>query len=569
MVDAKTTEVARRLTGNLIAVSSASEGVFLYYKFGRHKGAFSEKPYFLLSHCAHVLFTLWRFEEEQGGSLSPGQPRPTASLAGLDFGALRYNDYKRRMLHTDSIEDHWRNETQWFEFWIQILEHYDPSSVAAYREFARCVLACVTEGNVLEGKTTHRAHTAFDRFMKTDAAGSVMVRTLSVLDEVLRGIVQCLVGLDPQTCVLERLAAIITLLNEARRVVIYQTPAKGPYTPLGATRWRAPSPLGRLFWGRTQGVLTVVPRREGGDIICTYDPPPQPRKNHRRTWARPASSLAGTYEQELFATWPYESGECRDDSGHPSDVIARWTLQNEEAGRLETISRRVDTLLEGLAHNQPCDERLIEEVRSISRNGHEKWKAADLPWTYIRRLDELLGKLTAIHRRASLPAGNGTADRIAAEAWFASRVRTGKTASRDCREREDCIAFNELASEVPPVVQESSPLDPAVSIERAAMNPPTAVEPAQAPEPTTNEASASTWCTQRLPAKRAWPVKKPPQTGKTTRSHSRCSAPREPGEAEAVVEVAGTAAHPAQPPSSDGGTTPGAAETQAAPTAGE
>ncbi len=538
MVGVRTTGVARRLAESFVAVSSASEGVFLYYKFGRHEGVFSEKPYFLLSHCAHVLFTLWRFEEEESGDLFRGEPRPTAFLSGLNFGSLRYNDYKRRMLHADSFEDHWRNETQWFEFWMQILEHYDPSGVAVYQEFSRCILAWATQGDVLERKAIYKTQAAFDRFMKTDAAGSVMLRTLSVLDEVMRGVVQCLAGLDPSTCLLERITALTGLLNEIRRIVIYQTPAKGPYTPLGATRWRAPSPLGRLFWGRPQGILTVVPRREGGDIICTYCPTSQP-KDRRRSWTRALSSFAGPYEQELFATWPYGTGECRNDPSHPSDVTARWTLQNEEAGRLETLSRRIDALLDGLARHPPC-ARLVEEVKSVSRNGNARWKAADLPWTYIRRLDELLGKLKLIYREANVLGGGAGAEKIIA--GVSPAPQTEATGQEDAPIREEPAGKNDV-----------------VEIEQAGADQPAIVEPPQLPEPSergigTDEAqsaitqaieelsaiclsiqdqpaalvtsdsslrqepgktvspcdvSASAWCAERLPTKRTRSAKKP------------------------------------------------------------
>lgn len=434
MVGVRTKETARRLAENYAALSSASDGVFLYCKFGRYEGVFSEKPYFLLSHCAHVLFTLWRFEEEEAGGLFLGQPRSTAFLNGLDFGSLRYNDYKRRMLHADSFEDHWRNETQWFEFWIQVLGQWDPSCMAIYQEFSRSILTCVTQSEVLEQKAAHKTHAAFDRFMRTDAAGAVMLRTLSVLDEAMRGILQCLAGLDPSTCVFERIFVIASLLHESRRVVVYQTPARGPYTPLGATRWRAPSPLGRLFWGRMQGVLTVVPRREGGDIICTYDPPSQP-KNRRRSWTRAVPSLSGTYEEELFATWSYGAGECRDDPGAPSDATARWTLQNEEVRRLEIISRRIDILLDGLGCNPAC-ERLIEEVKSVSRDGQARWKVVDLPWAYIQRLDELLGRLRCVCREGNAAGDSVMAEEIIGRTWSMSPAPAGRADFQSHWERE-------------------------------------------------------------------------------------------------------------------------------------
>ncbi|MBP7050753.1 MAG: hypothetical protein KBE65_07050 [Phycisphaerae bacterium] len=438
MVGAKTTEAVRRLAESFSAVSSASEAVFLYYKFGRHDGVFSEKPYFLLSHCAHVLFTLWRFEEEERGTMFQDWPGATAFLTGLDFDALRYQDYKRRVLHADSIEDHWRNETQWFEFWIQVLEHWDPSGTASYQEFSQQILAWASQSEVLEKAPAHKNPAGSNQFLRTDAAGSVMLRTLSILDEVMRGLVQCLAGLDPKIWVVERITVLTALLNEMRRTVVCQTPARGPYTPLGATRWRAPSPLGRLFWGRTQGILTVVPKREGGNIVCAYDPPSQPR-SRRRSWMRPASSLAGTYEQELFATWSYETGDCRDDPGHSTDAKAHWTLQNQEAERLETVTRRIDALLDGWSLVWPY-ERLVEEVRTISRNGQTRWKAMDLLWTYVHDLDQLVGKLRFICREAKVAGGDDAVERAIAAVWALPVPTTDRTDSPSTRDCPDCAA---------------------------------------------------------------------------------------------------------------------------------
>lgn len=558
MAGVRTTGTVRRLAESLAVIGSASDGVFHYYKFGRHEGVFSEKPYFLLSHCAHVLFTLWRFEEEEGSDLFVGQPRPTAFLSNLDFGSLRYNDYKRRVLHADSFEDHWRNETQWFDFWIRILEQWDPSGGAAYQQFARCVLACATRAEVLEKKETHRNQSLFDRFMKADVAGSVMLRTLAVLDEVMRGIASCLAGLDPGTYALERILAVTCLLTETRRIVVCQTPARGPYTPLGATRWRAPSPLGRLFWGRTQGILTVVPRREGGDIICMYDPPPQPR-NRKRSWTRAVSSLAGTYEQELFATWPYETGVCRDDAGHPLDATARWTLQNEEAGRLETVSRRIDVLLDGLACN-PSWEPLVAEVRSVSRNGNARWKAGDLPWTYIRSVDELLDKLRSVYRQV-----NALGDSRVAEGVSRGIVPSPQRAGNH---------------EIEPVAPVFSPLDPASQTQQTPAGAPVVADTPRTPEPlecgigreetrpavvqtlavtrqalaqdepaapvmrdspppqelrtseSPHDVSASAWCAARLPVKRS-PQRRP--------------AVRRPRKKKPAAEASGAAESPVQP----------------------
>ena len=156
-------EKVQQVVESFCAANSASEDVFLCYKFGRYQDIFPEKPYFLLSHCAHILFSLWRLEEESGGDLFPGRSRPTEFLAGLDFDKLRYTDYKRRILHADSLEDHWRNETQWFELWIRVLEHLDSSSTRLYQEFSRPILAYMTKGDVLEDRTIDKTSQGLQR----------------------------------------------------------------------------------------------------------------------------------------------------------------------------------------------------------------------------------------------------------------------------------------------------------------------------------------------------------------------------------------------------------------------
>ena len=206
-------EKVQQVVESFCAANAASEDVFFCYKFGRYQDIFPEKPYFLLSHCTSC-FSVANRGREQGRAV-PGNRRPTAFLAGLDFDGLRYTDYKRRILHADSMEEHWRNETQWFELWMRILEHLDSTGTNAYQEFARPILAHMTQGDVLEDKSLDKTRKAFGQFMRTDAAGRVMLRTLTVLDELMRGIVHCVAWLDPKTHLLDQVTLIAGLLEES------------------------------------------------------------------------------------------------------------------------------------------------------------------------------------------------------------------------------------------------------------------------------------------------------------------------------------------------------------------
>jgi hypothetical protein len=131
---------------------------------------------------------------------------------------------------------------------------------------------------------------------------------------------------------------------------------------------------------------------------------------------RKVASLKGTYEEALFATWSYDTGEHRKHPQQFPGVAAGWTVQYAEAQRLETLARQVDLLLAALQGNPRCN-RLVETVRSILRNGSPRWKATVLPWTYVRQLDQLLEKLTSVSREANALGGGDAVERVVAKIW--------------------------------------------------------------------------------------------------------------------------------------------------------
>ena len=112
--------VTKHIAGTLVKVEAALEDILAYYKFGRHEIGSPEKVYFLLSYCSHLLFLLWRTEQDDGGTIFRETQHLAAFQTDLDFGTLRYTDYTRRMLHADSFEEHLKNEPQWFKFWLKL-----------------------------------------------------------------------------------------------------------------------------------------------------------------------------------------------------------------------------------------------------------------------------------------------------------------------------------------------------------------------------------------------------------------------------------------------------------------
>lgn len=401
LVYTKGTNKIHLVAQNFSEARSALEGVFYYYKVGRYGTGHPGKPYFLLSCCAHVSFSLWLAEQESETSFFGSTSRPVVYQLGLDFGQLRYSEFKRRVLHTHSLEDHITNETKWFEFWMRLLEKLDPPGAPAYQEFTRRVLLAVGHPSFLDEPVCDQNTEALERFLQTDNMGRILVRTMSLLEDYLRATANFFTTAEARLHVLDQTALITGLLREMRRTVIWETPARGPYHLSSQTRWGAPASLLRLPDKQAKGFLRVVPKRDGGEMICTFHPADD--KDGRDTSWR--GSLSDAYEQELFAVWSYGSGAPRKDVGQSPDCKASWTLQEAEVGRLESMAKQIDGLLAVIPHD-PQYQRLAAMVRDVSRKDGCRWKAEILPWTYVKRLDQLVTKLTFIYREAKALGGD-------------------------------------------------------------------------------------------------------------------------------------------------------------------
>ncbi len=406
---------ARHVTEILVKIEAALQDVFSCYKFNRHEYTLCEKLYFLLSHCSHLMFSLWLVDQESQGAVFGKSFPPATFTAGPDFEGLRYTEYSRRMLHADSIGEHLKNEPKWFTVWIQTLERLDPAGGGCFQEFSRQVLQHVEDQTFPERKTSRRDRRGLEELLREDATGRLLLRSVSVLEDLAQSIIRHLGALDPKTHASEQIAAIICLLGRIRRTIICDTPAKGPYILFSGKTWRMPLSLALLCRGRTRGLLTVVPKRDGSSIVCRYDWASRDEMKSR-LWTLKTSALPRPYEETLFATWSYHTGDCMQDWDGPSEWKACWTVQTEEAESLEGISREIDILLRALGDSSDC-WNLIEAVGGIVRNSRGRWKPGELSWTYIAQMDRVLKKLKFICREAKVLGGDNAAQQAIVKVW--------------------------------------------------------------------------------------------------------------------------------------------------------
>jgi hypothetical protein len=433
MVHGKQTGQAHPMVQGFSGAKSALEEVFQYYKVQRHGEGSLEKPYFLLSRCAHVLFSAWLAEQDSPRSFFWGVSPPAAFTIGPDFGELRYSEYRRRMLHGEGLDEHLTNETKWLEFWMRLLQQFDAANARVHEEFGRRLLAWVGEPGFLEGKAAGRNKEEVRMFLTGCETGRVLVQTMHVLEDFAQVVVGAFAAAEARMCVLEPVVLLVGLLREMRRIIIWETPAQGPYTWSRTARWRTPSRLGWLFGRKIPGVLRVVPNRMGGEIVCSFHRAAE-AKSRPASWERHMRSLEGSYEAELFATWSYDGGVPQEHAGPGPDCKACWTVQNAEAGRLEVLSKQVDSLLDVLQRNPGC-RQFVAAVRRVARNDAPQWEATVLPWVHIRQLDQLLDQLTFVCREAQAVGQADAAESAIGRLWPSSHATPAGTARGNGQDR--------------------------------------------------------------------------------------------------------------------------------------
>lgn len=402
----------------LLKSQAALEEVRRYYKYERHALVFPEKMYFLLSHCAHLLFSLWLAEQESPTGLFRSNAQMEAMESELDFDVLRYVDYKRRTLHADTYEEHLKNEPDWFKFWLQALHAMGGDQALDAEKFAQEILAYANDKGFLEGTISRKRRRAFADLMKTDAGARLLHRSALILETMTSAMALHFAGLDPGVNATEQIAALVCMLRQARLIIVNEVPASGPYILFSGKGWGEPQLL-RVHPGRVLGCLKVVPKRDGGSIVCTYKwtAGSQARK---RSWTQATSAMPHSYEETLFRTWPRDVADER----------TCWLVQRAEAVRLKVVFRHIEAIRTSLSANPLC-AGLIGELTDISIDRHMRQEALQLHWTYVDRLDQLLAKLQSAYREARILGGKNPGQEVIATLWPVQHSADGQVRLSD------------------------------------------------------------------------------------------------------------------------------------------
>ena len=399
----------------LTKTEAALDELHHYYKFGRHADAFPEKPYFLFSHCGHLLFSLWLIEADSQACIFDQDSRLNRIMQQLDCNALRYSEYKRRMLHADAYQEHLQNEPTWFKFWIKAVEVLDGPTVSKSRAFPQKLLEGTVQNGSLEGKPNRKKRQTLQTLVRSGEAGRLLLRSTWILEDMISAVAAHSLTMHPQKHAIARIQVLCGLLQRLRRHIVLDSAVKGPYALFVDPTWGLPSALTRFSRNRTQGDLVVAPMDEGGTINCTYTWTAG-RKHKTQSWTQEVSALLQSYEDTLFKTWSYDTAQYLQDIDDSSQAEAHWVVDGLEANDLEAISQQADRLLESFAAH-PAYEGFVETMAGVLRNGRPQWQPKELSWTYVKKLDRITERLKFVCREAKVLGGEDPVAQVIANLW--------------------------------------------------------------------------------------------------------------------------------------------------------
>ncbi|MBN2128030.1 MAG: hypothetical protein JW741_00975, partial [Sedimentisphaerales bacterium] len=415
MVAATPANAVEHLAQVLTKTEAALGELHHYYKFGRHSEVFPEKPYFLFSHCGHLLFSLWLIGTDSQKRIFNEDSRLNRIMQQLDFNALRYSEYKRRMLHADAYEEHLQNEPVWFRFWIKAIDVLDGPGASQNKAFPQKLLRATMQNGSLEGKPNRKKRLALQDLVRCGEAGRLILRSTWILEDMVAAVASHSLTMHPQKQAIARIQVLTGLMQRLRRHIVLDSAVKGPYALFVDPTWGLPSALSRLSRNRTQGSLVVAPADEGGAIDCTYTWT-SGRKEKTQSWTQDISVLPQAYEDTLFKTWSYDTGQYLQGIDDSFRAEACWVVDDLAANDLETISQQADRLLESF-DAFPAYGGFVEKIAGVLRNGRPQWQARDLSWTYVKRLDRIIERLRFVCREAKVLGGANPVAQVIANLW--------------------------------------------------------------------------------------------------------------------------------------------------------
>jgi len=386
-----------------------------FYKFGRYSDTFFQKPYYLFSRCAHFLFSLWLLEADGQAHIFSDDSRLGRITGQLGFDTLRYSEYKRRMLHVDSPQEYLRNEPAWFKFWMKALDLLDGPTTSQAKIFPQLLLQHTTQNSVTKGKQSEKNKQKLSDILRSREAGHLIFRSTWVLEDMVSAVTAYVLALDPCEHAIARVQVLIGLLQRLRQTIVLESLVKGPYAISSDRTWGLPSALTRFYHKHVLGSLAVAPTDEGGVINCIYTWKAGRRQKSRR-WTQDVSQLAHPYEQMLFKTWSYHTGQYLGNTADSIREKACWAIDDLEANHLETICQQTDPIMEQLASERIC-EVFAKSVASVLEHGRNRWESGELPWTYVRELDQLMNRLEFVCREAKVIGGENPVAAVVSKLW--------------------------------------------------------------------------------------------------------------------------------------------------------
>jgi len=367
-----------------------------YGKLGRYASDFPEKPYFLFSQCARLLYDFEIARQDYGLTTKLENDHLAHLLDRLSFSRLRYFDDARQVVAPTSGQQ-FKNESEWYKFWFEVIETTGHLAGTDLAELQRSLLECVGAHGVLVSKLDKSARKAVAKLFRTTAAGRLLVHSEWVLEDISCAITSWLAKLGARESVLAQVQSLVCALKQIRRHILWHTTATGPYIPSPRRCWGMPGGLAKYRLRGKQGRLTTALQDEGGSIRCTFE---WSSDNQSQTfsWPRDVKVLQGNYEQALFETWSYDAGTLVGPLADAQVSPARWNIGTVEAGYLEFVSQRAKMLIEALARHAPC-EPLVNAIERLLKEGEDGRSLGNIRWTYVKEVDAMVQKLESTWRK--------------------------------------------------------------------------------------------------------------------------------------------------------------------------